>query len=75
MVAGDVVRVARVHFRLPSFAPGITAFLWALVLALIIWIGLLGIGVHQATAFVVALVSFGAIFLFVRVRGSGDTAP
>ena len=63
------------HFRLPSFDPGITAFVWALVLALIIWIGLLGIGVQKATAFIVAVLSFGAIFLFVRVRGSGDTSP
>jgi hypothetical protein len=61
-----------VHFRLPSFARGVTAFVWAVVLALYVWIGLLAIGVKRAEAFIFALLAFGAIFLFVRLRG-GDT--
>jgi hypothetical protein len=60
------------HLRPPSIDPGITSFLWALGLALFIWIGLLGIGISQGTALIVALLSFGAIFLFVRLFGEGS---
>ena len=58
-----------VHFRLPSFDPGVTAFLWALGLALYVWLGLLAIGTSGGTALVIAFVSFCAIFLLVRLRG------
>jgi hypothetical protein len=60
-----------VHLRPPSIDPGITSFIWAVVLGLFIWLGLLSIGVSQGTALIIALLSFGAIFLFVRLRGSG----
>jgi hypothetical protein len=58
------------HFRLPAFAPGVTAFVWALVLAFYVWIGLLAIGTSQPTAFIVAAVAGFFIFLFVRLRGN-----
>jgi hypothetical protein len=61
-----------VHVRPPSIDPGVTAFLWALGLALFIWLGLLGIGISQGTALIVALLSFGAIFLLVRLYGEGS---
>jgi hypothetical protein len=61
-----------VHLRPPSIDPGVTSFIWALVLGLFIWAGLLSIGVSQGTALVLALLSFGAIFLFVRLRGGDD---
>jgi hypothetical protein len=64
-----VCRVALVHLRPPSIDPGITSFLWALGLGFFIWLGLVGIGVSQGTALIVALLSFGAIFLFVRLYG------
>jgi hypothetical protein len=48
----------------------VTSFIWALLFALFIWGGLLSVGVSQGTALVLALLSFGAIFLFVRLRGS-----
>jgi hypothetical protein len=57
------------HFRMPAFSHGVVAFLWALFLALYVWGGLLAIGTSQATALVLALLSFCAIFLFVRLRG------
>jgi hypothetical protein len=59
-----------VHLRLPAFAPGVTAFIWAIVLAVYIWVGMLAIGISQPTAFIVAAVSGFFIFLFVRLRGS-----
>jgi len=58
-----------VHLRPPSIDRGITSFLWALGLGLFIWIGLLAIGISQGTALIVALLSFGAIFVLVRVYG------
>ena len=57
------------HFRMPALPHGVGAFLWALFFALFIWGGLLAVGTSQATALVLALVGFCAIFLFVRLRG------
>jgi hypothetical protein len=61
-----------VHLRPPSIDPGVTSFLWAFALGLFIWGGLLAVGVSQGTALVLALLSFGAIFLFVRLRGEDE---
>jgi hypothetical protein len=58
-----------VHLRPPSIDRGVTSFLWALGLALFIWLGLMAVSVSKGTALMLALLSFGAIFLFVRVRG------
>ena len=60
------------HLRPPSVDPGVTSFLWALVLGLFVWSGLLAIGVSQGTALILALLAFGAIFLFVRLQGGDD---
>jgi hypothetical protein len=60
------------HLRPPSIDPGITSFIWALALGLFIWGGLLSIGVSKGTALVLALLSFGGIFLFVRLRGGDE---
>ena len=57
------------HLRPPSIDRGVTSFLWALGLALFIWLGQLAVGVSRGTALLLALLSFGAIFLFVRIRG------
>lgn len=61
-----------VHLRPPSIDPGITSFIWAFVLALFIWLGQLAVGVSSGTALVIALLSFGAMFLFIRLRGGDD---
>jgi hypothetical protein len=60
------------HLRQPSIDPGITSFIWALCLALFIWLGQLAVGVEQGTALIIALLSFAAIFLFVRLRGGDE---
>jgi hypothetical protein len=60
--------------RPPSIDPGVMAFIWALLLTLYIYFGLLAIGISGATAIVVALVSFAAIWLFVRLRGEDGTS-
>lgn len=61
-----------VHLRPPSIDPGITSFIWSFLLALFIWGGLLAIGISQGTALVLALVAFGAMFLFIRLQGGDD---
>jgi hypothetical protein len=60
------------HLRPPSIDPGVTSFIWAFLLALYIWLGLLAIGIGQGTALVVALLSFGAMFLIIRLQGGDD---
>jgi hypothetical protein len=61
-----------VHLRLPAIDPGVKAFVWAFLLSLYLWGFLLAVGVDKATSTVLALVSFGAMFLYVRVYGESD---
>ena len=60
------------HLRLPAIDPGVKAFVWALLSSLYLWGFLLAVGVHQGTSTVLGLVSFGAIFLCVRVYGESE---
>jgi hypothetical protein len=53
----------------PSIDPGVMAFIWALLLAVYIYFGLLAVGASGAFSIVVALLSFAAIWFFVRLRG------
>jgi hypothetical protein len=61
-----------VHLRLPAIEPGVKAFVWALLLSLYLWGFLLAVGVDMGTATVLGLVSFGVIFLYVRVCGESE---
>ena len=67
--AVSLARIAPMHFHLPSIDPGVMAFVWSLLLTLYIYFGLLAIGASGAFAIVMALVSFAAIWLFIRLRG------
>ena len=58
-----------VHLRAPSIDQGVQAFVWAVVFFLILWIGMLAVGVSGGTAFILSLVLAAAIFLFVRLNG------
>lgn len=60
------------HLRLPSIDPGVRAFLWALILALYIWGFLLAVGIDKGTSTVIGLLSFGGIFLLVRIFGGEE---
>jgi hypothetical protein len=60
------------HFHLPSIDPGVMAFVWALLLSLYVYFGLLAVGSSGAFAIVIALLSFAGIWLFVRLRGEGS---
>jgi hypothetical protein len=59
-----------VHLRLQSIDQGVQAFAWAVFFFLLLWVGMLALGVSNATAFILSLVAGGAIFLFVRLRGA-----
>jgi hypothetical protein len=61
-----------VHLRLPSFDRGVTAFFWSFVLAFYAWVFMLAIGVHKATALVIALLCLFFFFLFVRLFGGDE---
>jgi len=63
------------RFRPPSIDQGIIAVVWAVVLAAYIYFGLIAIGTSGATAIVLALVSFAAIWLLVRLRGEDRPVP
>jgi hypothetical protein len=57
------------HLRMPSIDQGVQAGAWAVFFFFLLWIGMLAVGVSHATAFIISLVSAGAIFLFVPLRG------
>ena len=57
------------HIHPPSIDPGVMACVWAVVLACYVYFGMLAVGATGAAAVVVALLSFAAIWLFVRLRG------
>jgi hypothetical protein len=61
--------IQAMHLRMPSIDQGVQAFAWAVFFFLILWLGMLSVGVSSATALIVSLLSAGAIFFFVRVRG------
>ena len=58
---------------MPSIDQGVQAFAWAVFFFLVLWLGMLAVGVGSATALVLSLLAGGAIFLFGRVRG--DNPP
>jgi high-affinity Fe2+/Pb2+ permease len=55
--------------RPPSIDQGVIALIWAIGLGVYIYFGLIAIGENGAIAVVIAMVSFAAIWLFVRLRG------
>ncbi len=57
------------HLRMPSIDQGVQAFAWAVFFFVVLWVGMLAVGVSGATAFILSLVSGGVIFLFVRLHG------
>jgi hypothetical protein len=61
------------HLRLPSIAPGVQAFVWALVFAVYIWAFMLAVGVSDAVAGLVGAVAGGGVFLLVRLYGEDLT--
>jgi hypothetical protein len=65
------VELRPMHLRAPSIDPGVSSFLWALIFFLILWFGMVAVGVSHGTAVLFALVASFFIFLFVRTQGAG----
>jgi hypothetical protein len=66
---GPVTIPSMLHLRMPSIDQGVQAGAWAVFFFLLLWLGMLALGVSDATALILSLVSAGAIFLFIRTRG------
>ena len=66
-------RAVSFHLRPPSVDKGVSAFGWAFGFFLYIWLGQLALGIGKGSAFILAAVAGGAIFLFVRLFGEGGT--
>jgi len=59
--------------RPPSIDKGVVAFLWAFGFFLYLWLGMMAVGVHMGSSFILSAVLAGAIFLYVRIYG--EDAP
>ena len=59
--------------HVPSIDQGVQAGLWAVFFFLLLWPGMIAVGVSNATAFILSVVASAAIFLFIRLRG--ETRP
>ena len=60
------------HLRMPSIDRGVQSFIWAVVIFLFLYFGMVAIAVTKGTALVVSLVAAFLVFLFVRTRGDDD---
>ena len=58
--------------RPPSIDHGVASLLWGVGLGILIWLGLLAVGVSKATSFIFAALSAAAIFLLVRIFGEEE---
>ena len=57
------------HLRMPSIDRGVQSFLWSVLFFLVLYFGMLAVGVAKGTSFLVSIVSAFLIFLFIRTRG------
>ena len=60
------------HLRPPSIDHGVISFVWAFTLGVLLWLFLLGVGISQATAVILAALAAGGIFLYVRIYGEDE---
>ena len=60
------------HLRPPSIDHGIISFVWALVLAVLLWLFMMGIGISKPTAVIISALAGCAIFLYVRLYGEDE---
>jgi hypothetical protein len=54
---------------MPSIDRGVQSFLWSVLFFLVLYFGMLAVGVARGTSFLISLVSAFLIFLFIRTRG------
>jgi hypothetical protein len=58
--------------RPPSIDHGVISFVWALVLGVLLWVFMLGVGISKPTSFIISAVAACAIFLYVRLYGEDE---
>jgi hypothetical protein len=63
------------HLRPPSIDQGVQAGIWAVSLGLLIWLGMLSIGVSGATSAIMAALAAAVIFFYVRLFGEEKPRP
>jgi hypothetical protein len=63
------------RLRAPSIDHGVISFVWALLLAVLLWLFMIAVGVSKPTAFIIAAVAGCAIFLYVRLYGEDEPRP
>jgi hypothetical protein len=60
------------HLRPPSIDKGVIAGAWGIGFGIFLFLGMMSVGVSRGVAFVLAALSGGAIFLFVRIQGDEE---
>lgn len=60
------------HLRPPSFDHGTVSGLWSIGFGLFILLGSIAVGLEKSTAFIVAALGAGVIFLYVRLNGEEE---
>ena len=63
------------HLRAPSIDHGVISFVIALILAIVLWLFMVGIGISKPTSFIISAVAGCAIFLYVRLYGEDEVRP
>lgn len=63
------------HLRAPSIDHGVISFAIALILAIVLWLFMVGIGISKPTSFIISAVAGCAIFLYVRLYGEDEVRP
>jgi hypothetical protein len=53
----------------------VISFAIALILAIVLWLFMVGIGISKPTSFVISAVAGCAIFLYVRLYGEDEVRP
>jgi hypothetical protein len=66
--------ILAMHLRPPSVSRGFASFLWALLFALVIWLGLIAVDVAFGIAILLGLTLGTIIFFYIRLYG-GDEFP
>ncbi len=58
--------------RSPSKDHGVVSFIWAVVIAVLIWAFLMAIGFTKADSFIISAVAACGVFWYVRVYGEDE---
>jgi hypothetical protein len=53
----------------------VISFAIALILAIVLWLFMVGIGISKPTSFIISAVAGCAIFLYVRLYGEDEVRP